>query len=105
MPFRSDKLVLLMDGANLCATVKAVARARMSINISVPPESRAPFLLLHNLHYPLILRSVAERDASRRIEATAGPTWFSERCESIVRETARYGKYCVWMERTRASSP
>jgi hypothetical protein len=39
-------------------------------------------LLRHNLFYPLVLRSVAERDASRRIEATAGPSWFSERCEA-----------------------
>src|SRR5438034_6703192 len=48
-------------------------------------------VLRHNLLlYPLILRSIAERDASRRIEATAGPSWF---------ETARYGKCGVWCER------
>jgi hypothetical protein len=35
------------------------------------------------------LRSVAERDASRRIEATAGPSWFSERCHRVARTRAR----------------
>jgi hypothetical protein len=53
-------------------------------------------LLRQNPFYPLIPRSVAERDASRGIEATAGPSWF---------ETARHGKYHVGMVRTRASSP
>ena len=33
-------------------------------------------LLRHYWLYPLILRSIADRDASRRIEATAGPSWF-----------------------------
>ena len=45
---------------------------------------------------PLILRSIAKRDASRRIEATAGPSWF---------ETARHGEYRVGMVRMRSSSP
>ena len=53
-------------------------------------------LLRQNPFCPLILRSIAERDASRRIEATAGPSWF---------ETARHAEYRVGMVRTRASSP
>jgi len=73
-------------------------------------------LLRHNLFSPLVLRSVAERDASRRTEATAGPSWFSERCHRVARtrarwqaphrpETARHDQSCVGMARTRASSP
>jgi len=30
------------------------------------------------------LRSVAERDASRRVEATVRPAWFSERCHPTL---------------------
>ena len=32
-----------------------------------------------------------ERDASRRVEATAGPSWFSERCEASSGDGARCG--------------
>jgi len=32
-----------------------------------------------------------ESDASRRVEATAGPSWFSERCEASSGDGARCG--------------